>query len=171
MKKTIIIFLVLLTLVACTTQTSETPQILKYDSPQFSIDYPSDWKIKTQGPAVGFVSPSEGSTDKFLENVNVIIQPLKEDITLEKYIDSSLASLNKNLDKFSVINNEATMLSGEKAVKLVYTATKKETTAKAMQVISKKGQTFVIVTYTAFPEKYEKHLSTAEEMVKSFRMK
>lgn len=170
MKKTILIFLVLLTLVACEKQETSKKYLL-YDSPQFSINYPSDWKIKTSGPAVGFVSPSEGSDDKFFENVNVIIQPLKEDIPLEKYINSTLTSLNKNLDKFSVINNEATILSGEPAVKLVYTATKGETTAKAMQVISKKRQTFVIVTYTAFPEKYEKHLNAAEEMIKSFKMK
>ncbi|RYY43181.1 MAG: hypothetical protein EOO06_20080 [Chitinophagaceae bacterium] len=74
----------------------------------FSIKYPSEWTLDTGiGNGIEFIifSPMEGSSDRFRENVNLLIQDLQATtIDLEKFYQISEEQIKgnaKNLEGFS----------------------------------------------------------------------
>ena len=173
MKKTIflLIILVLLSTIACTKQAEiSESKFQTYNGQYYSIGYPSDWVVKTQGNVVGFVSPSESKED-FMENVNIILSQDTKNTALDAAVESTIASAKKSFDSFDVLSKEKTTVSGLPANRLVATALKQGQTLKFSQWVGKKDNTFFAITYTGFPEGYESHLTNAEQMIDSFRVK
>ena len=70
-------------------QTGSTAALIKYKKANYSISYPDTWSIDTSkqmGTELIIFSPLENESDKFRENVNVIIQDLKgQSIGLDDY--------------------------------------------------------------------------------------
>jgi len=81
-------------------QINDTFQRVKYSKGNYAIEYPSDWKIDTSrlnGIELAIFSPKENDTDRFSENVNLIIQDLiGQNMDLEKYAQISENQIRKN---------------------------------------------------------------------------
>lgn len=177
MKKIMILVLVSIMLlsVACVKETIKpatkpAAELTNYNADDFSIGYPPNWVIKTQGPVVIFVSPKENNDD-FLENLNVIVAPTEEPVTLDEYTDAGINQLKQMFTELNILNRDKMTLSGKPAIRIVYEASKDGQTNKLMQVISKSNNTFFIITYTGSLNGYERSLATAQEMIQSFRIK
>ena len=84
-------------------QTEKSSTLSNYSSDRYSIKYPSSWRIDTSnnsGTEFAIFSPKENTEDKFLENVNLIIQNLSgKNIDLDKY-----ANLSENQIKTNAID-------------------------------------------------------------------
>lgn len=177
MKKIMILVLVSIMLlsVACVKETIKPTKpetrLTNYNAADFSIGYPSDWVIKTQGPIAIFVSSKEGNTDDFLENLNVIVAAVEQPVTLDEYANAGVDQLKDMFTEFNMLSKDKTTLSGSPAIRLVYEASKDGQSNKFMQVVSKSDDKFFILTYTGSLKGYDTHLSTAQEMIASFKAK
>lgn len=74
--------------------TTTSSELKKYSDPQsrFTIGYPGDWKFedKTESAVIKMTSPSEGSEDKFSQNLNLQIEALTGGTTIEQYVKANM---------------------------------------------------------------------------------
>ena len=143
----------------------------------YSIQYPPDWELDQSGKMNStFVifSPVESDSDKFRENVNLIVQDLSGknlDLTLDQYTEISLAQIKSMLINGKVV--ESTKLKNDKQEysKLLYTGDQQDLHLEFEQyywIIS--GKAYVL-TFTAEQAKYETYRQTAENILNSFILK
>ncbi len=127
------------------------------------------------GLPVAFRRPMENPTEQFLENLNVVIEPLptdKSSISLEDYNVAGVEQLKKMFPGITVASKEESTLAGNPAIKSVYSYVTAAHGAplhlKLEQVVTMKDSKIYILTYTATEENYDKYLPLVQEMVNSF---
>ncbi len=91
----------------------------------FSVVFPHDWEIKTDGLIGGTVvqalSPLEERGDLFRENVNISVENLSKDVGLRYYREMTFENIAKALGEFREIERNEFTLDGRKAVMTVFT--------------------------------------------------
>mgnify|MGYP000941004161 CR=1 FL=1 len=89
-------------------QTIKSQDLLKYISDSYKVEYPSSWRIDTSkqgGIEFAIFSPKESADDKFLENINLIIQNLSgKNIDLDKYAAISEEQIKSNAVNLKAFN-------------------------------------------------------------------
>jgi len=137
----------------------------------FTLQYPKDWEKQAgaMGSAVLILSPREGDSDTFRENVNVLVQTLPDKMTLDQYTKLSLDQAPKLISRFDLLDQGPTQLAGRPARRVHYRGEQGVFRLEWEQVWSVlEGQAFVL-TYTAERARYGTYLRTAEAMFASFR--
>ncbi len=132
------------------------------------LKYPSDWikKENVGGVTVAFLASKTGNSDKFQENVNIIIQK-SENITLKDYVDQTVKQLSTTSDAF-LIESKETALNSNPAHKFVYKIDGPSLSIQALQIISIKNNNIYMFTYTAENAIYPDYLDKVNEMISSF---
>ena len=86
--KSITLFILLILTHSAFSQNSISTEKAKFIKDSYNIQYPKTWKLdtsKSMGVDLFIFSPLENETDKFRENVNILIQDLRgQNIDLEK---------------------------------------------------------------------------------------
>jgi len=140
------------------------------------INYPADWRQMEQEAPAGFVvsffSPPESLTDRFSENINVVLEPLELDMTAYDYAQACLRGISNGPIQF-VENSEATV-AGRQGYRWVYTGPLAipgyDISAKSMQCLTVSGRKGIVVTYTAEIDKYDKFLPIIQQMCDSLEI-
>jgi hypothetical protein len=139
----------------------------------FTIAYPSDW-TKTEGAfgsVVFFQSPSEGASDAFQENLNVLTEALGETgIGLEEYTKAGKMQIEQLMTGLDIVEEGAATLAGLPAYLIHYTGTQGVFELEFLQVWTVSEEVAFVVTYTAQVGHYETSLGAAEEMIASFSL-
>ena len=100
MRNTMFAFIIL-SLVACSSFNWDV-HIDKAN--RYSVQYPNDWAKEIRGNSILFLSPLNGSGDRFKENVNLMLQDLSQQpVTLEQYTDITKESVIANLGKQAIV--------------------------------------------------------------------
>jgi hypothetical protein len=86
-------------------------------------------------------------------------------MTLDTFVQGSINSLKKDNSDFSLIESTSTTLGGVPAHQIVFLANHK----KALTVLTIRNNVAYWLTYYSEPEKYQKFLSSAEQMISSFK--
>ncbi|MCE1246165.1 MAG: DcrB-related protein [Firmicutes bacterium] len=135
----------------------------------FSIDFPSKWEVKEKVSDVDVIalSPVEGKSDKFRENVNVIALTVPTSVTLKVFYDENVKDMKKKLKKFTVVSESNTKINGQDARKLVYTHNMYNHTMKAAAYVMLKGGKACFITCTAAPETYSKWEAEFDKIAKT----
>jgi serine/threonine-protein kinase len=137
---------------------------------RYSLEYPANWEqVYIQG-ATGFVSPFENDSDDFRENVNVMIQSLKNPMTLAEYTAMSKKQYTDAYGPKAVISMKDTTFCGYNATKGVFAIMYGDKDIKLQQIWYIKNNSAYLITFTAEPKTYEKYLPTAERITGSFKM-
>jgi hypothetical protein len=138
----------------------------------FTIQYPKDWEkqVGALGSAVVMLSPREGDSDEFRENVNVLVQMLPDKMTLDQYTELSLDQASKLITGFDLLDQGSTQLAGRPARRIHYRGEQGAFRLEWEQVWTVLGGQAFIVTYTADRDRYDTYLRTAEAMFASFRL-
>ncbi len=93
----------------------------------FTIKYPATWEMNHTGQkGLSFVviSPLEGATDKFRENLSFVIQSMKnDDSTLEDFVGDNTSQILEMIDNSKMLKNEEKMIGKIKYREVVYTGT------------------------------------------------
>lgn len=91
----------------------------------FTLQYPSTWEMNHTGQrGLSFVviSPLEGETDKFRENLSFVIQSMKaDDSTLEDFVEDNTSQILDMIDNSKMLKNEEKMIGDIKYREVVYT--------------------------------------------------
>ena len=131
------------------------------------INYPSSWTRRddTTGTLkVLFQSPKEDPTDPFLDALGVAVNETSGNMTLQKFIEVSIAQTRRENSDFKQLESTPTTLSGLPAHQIVYLANN----LKWLVVVTVRKNIFYWLQYCSEPEKYQKFLSSVEQMVSSF---
>ncbi len=81
---------------------AENPNRYVNDKDKFSIEFPESWEVKENyyGTTVMALCPLENNFDNFRENINVVVESLPSNTSLNDYFSSSIKSL-KQLNNFN----------------------------------------------------------------------
>jgi ribosomal protein L40E len=137
--------------------------------PEFKvkINYPSTWirRDDTTGSLkVMFQSPKEDPTDQFLDALGVAVDETSGNMNLQKFIEVSIAQTRRENKDFKQLESTPTTLSGLPAHQIVYLANN----LKWLVVVTVRKNVFYWLQYCSEPEKYQKFLSSVEQMISSF---
>ena len=140
----------------------------------FKIEYPDNWELNKSGQmGTKFIlfSKLSNSTDKFRENVNLIIQDLTgSNITLDKYVE-----ISENQIKTLVVNGriiESKRISDKEFEyhKMIYTGKQGVFDLKFIQyywVIDNKA---FVLTFTAEINEFDNFVQIGEKIMNSFKI-
>jgi hypothetical protein len=89
----------------------------------FSIDFPPDWEVREgeMGLDVIALSPPEGPSDQFRENVSVASSPMSTPLSADAILDANIPNMIKVITDFKPAERSYVELGGIKAARLNYT--------------------------------------------------
>lgn len=141
----------------------------------YSIAVDKAMRIDTAGTSMAdFIAffPLQSETDKFGENMNVVMEPTNGvDVTLEEYVRLSLAQLKQYFGDIAIIENKSiTTKNGLQFHKLVYTASMNNFQLQFEQrYISTADYTYVL-TFTAEQSQFAAYKEKAGKILDSFKL-
>ncbi|HYT79627.1 MAG TPA: hypothetical protein VEQ37_10305 [Actinomycetota bacterium] len=118
--------------------------------------------------AVALLSPLEGSSDDFRENV--IVQTLPDKMTLDEYTKLSLDQAPKLITGLDLLDQGSTILAPSPARHVHYRGQQGVFRLEIRQVWTVQDENAFVLTYSAEREQYAADLPTAEAMFASFRL-
>lgn len=155
--------------------TTTSSELKKYSDPQtrFTIGYPADWKFedKTESAVIKITSPSEGSGDKFSQNLNLQIETLASATTIEQYVKANMDGVKEIVKGYREVSAMYFNRNGAKAYQIVYKGKYGEMTydiqIKQLFCISN-GKGFVL-TYVSKEDERDAFETTANKIFNSFK--
>ena len=138
---------------------------------KFSIKYPDNWEPKEVATAIAFLSPLDGTKDKFRENVNVMVQDLKtHPMDLSEFTELTRKQIKLHAGNDAILGEKRLTFAGQPAEQFIYKATIQEVDLKFKQYWFIKGTNAFVLTYTAEPQQYERYEDVGTEMLDSFKL-
>lgn len=141
----------------------------------YTISYPSDWRIdtsKVMGSDAFFFSPKDNDTDKFSENVNVIMQDLKGmNIDLDRFVEISEGQIKTLITDGQLLESKRLSADGKEYHRLLYTARQGIYNLKTLQYYFVADEKAFVVTLVTEADKYEKYEKLGAKILNSFKLK
>ncbi|MDR2917193.1 MAG: hypothetical protein LBV74_20555 [Tannerella sp.] len=174
--KYLFISLTFVFLIACSqkikkAEIQNVPEILEdwhsFDNDFFSIRYPRNWE-KQRGPegtVFCILSTPSSPVDTFRENVNLVIEELTKEITLDRYAALSLKNIG---NKYKVTDERKYAANGQE---YYYLKLKERDGIFLEQNYFIKGKRAYILTFTYEPQEQESVKTDGDKIMKSFRLK
>lgn len=168
MKKIISLILVLmiLSLVACSTTETTVPagmKVLSDESAEYNLYIPENWKIDTNmGVPAAYYEGSQSGND--FSNISFVA--FSGEDSQEAFWEKNIESIKTTFpDAEFEIEAENTLAGQEPAVRYVYKASVAGTQYKYMQMSIYKDGVLYLFTYTALPEYYSEHYGDSSKEV------
>ena len=154
----------------------ETSLVYANFSQRINLSYPASWKVLERSDESGFlvmfVSAAEGMDDPFLENLNLIIENLPKIVSLDAYVEFSLAQMRQF--PVQVLESTRSTLGGLMAQRVLFSGPLPlpmgPFQGKYLGYWAVRGAKSYCTTYTAQANKYEKFLPTIEQMLSSLEI-
>lgn len=141
----------------------------------FKIQYPNKWTIDTSrrmGTEFFIFSPKENATDKFLENVNLIIQDISgQNIDLDKYAEISKDQIT-TMAIGSKIHEAKKIKKGKtEYYKIIYEMTQGTLKVKLEQYYFVTDTRAFVLTLTTELSKFANFKTVGEAVLNSFQLR
>ncbi|MGD1841373.1 MAG: hypothetical protein ACFB0B_10825 [Thermonemataceae bacterium] len=148
-----------------------TWQSLKQEN--FSIDYPSNWRVDQSGnmnTSLLLFSPLNSSSDAFSENINLMVQAVPDDATLEAFVASAEESLKATIVDCTILSSE-TVGKGIDAYQVMHFEGKFGKFLLHWEQHSrvKNGAAYVL-TFTAEQTEVKSYSAVSEQILTSFKV-
>ncbi|MFZ0554990.1 MAG: DcrB-related protein [Nitrososphaeraceae archaeon] len=146
-------------------ENSSNVNYLVYEDPSsgIRIKYPSNWNVLEQlgnisgnNILVDFYHTGINGTLGYSENANIIVSsPHNMDPdSLDKFTNSTIQVLARNLNNFTLHDSDSTIVSGLPAHKITYTIPGNQSETKQTQAWAVKGNKWIVFSYSAEPSAY-----------------
>lgn len=147
-----------------------------YKDPQgfFRLKYPADWGLmeNVNGAAVVLYTPLENDLDFFQENINVAIQQVGPDRNIKEYAQVAIDQLTAVFETNVVmIESQPIYLNDLPAHQIIFLGKGPQATLKYKIIIALKGQTAILLTYTAIESTYDTYIGKVDRVFRSFKEK
>ncbi|HJS53947.1 MAG TPA: hypothetical protein VJ765_05365 [Chitinophagaceae bacterium] len=156
----------------CFSQADSTSQMISISRNNYKLQYPGAWSIDTSkkmGADLFVSSPSEDETDKFSENVNVLIQDLQGlNIDLEKYKQITEKQITELATDGEIIQSSIMKNATGEYFKIIYTMSQGKFKIKIVSVCVMEGDKAYLATFSSELDKYEKFRKIGEQILNSF---
>ena len=139
----------------------------------FSISFPASWKAQrgVKGARVVIVSPREGASDKFRENVTVFANELPPDWTLEEAFTRSIDLAKTVQPHFKEQERGLVSIGGREAMWIIFSSKVGKLKAQYMLHFFINDNRSYLVSCTSTPDEFPEYRRTFEKIVQSFRSK
>jgi len=139
----------------------------------YKLQYPSSWTVDTSkrmGPEFFIFSPRENDTDRFQENVNLLVQDLTgQNIDLDKYAKITEEQIKELAIEGTIYESKKIFKPGKSDYyKMVYGMTQDVFKLKIEQYYFIKNDKAFIMTFTAELNKFDSFLPAGEQILNSF---
>lgn len=146
-----------------------------HSNDQFSISYPVDWELKTDGSTavqLYVLSPLTSEEDLFMENVNVLIQDLKgQGIDLAKYISISEAQIPEMIPEGKIIESETKKSKTGAYHRIVFSGLQNDFSLTFLQYYFVRNEKAFVLTLTCEKTQYDAYKDLGEKIMSSFSFK
>jgi serine/threonine-protein kinase len=168
------LFVFFLLLPFCLFAQDTTMQWRNYQKLNFSIDYPTNWKL-VQNPHKGIrfllLSPSESPKDSFQENVNLVEEDISgKNLNLKSYTELTIEQIKSNLFQNCQLIESTLIKSDIDHHKLIYKAIYQGRQLKYEQYFWVIDNKAFVLTFTAEEIKFEAYKALAEKILNSFKI-
>jgi len=154
----------------CFAQTETTKSSFSKDN--YKIEYPKSWRLDTSrliGTEFFLFAPLENQTDKFSENVSLIIQDLAgQNINLENYKTITDKQLTDFATDPTIFESVIKTINDKEYFRIVYVMTQGKSRLKITSICFIKNDKAYLITFTTELEKYEMYKKIGEEILNSF---
>ena len=150
-----------------------------YEGDNFSLQIPADWEI--------FEQDSEGDIEEFIfivpeesedfdandhlysTNVNIIVERIEAEFTMEEYVDIVLMQLETRLEEFELLQRQDILIAGESGESIEYTGiTRSDEELLWQEWITIENNSAYVITYTAREEIYGDYRDEVQQILDSF---
>ncbi len=145
------------------------------DDSLYTIKYPENWEMNYTGQfGLSFVviSPAEDASDKFRENISLVIQSMKnDDSSLEDFVGDNTAQIMEMIEDSKLLNNNESKIGNQVYREVAYSGKQ-----NGLEIINTQryfyhdGLAFVL-TYTCQQGKQDKFNGIAKELIESIKLK
>lgn len=147
----------------------------KYEKNEYSVQYPSDWKLDVSGQMQSsfiIISPLESTEDSFGENVNLIIQDLAgKNIDLNLYTEISEEQVRTLLPNSSIVESKRVKDGTHEYHKLIYTGEQGGRELVFEQYYNIWEDKAYVLTLTTTKSTATQYKETGEKILNSFLLK
>ncbi|MBK8442240.1 MAG: hypothetical protein IPL35_01995 [Sphingobacteriales bacterium] len=142
---------------------------------KYAIKYPSNWEVNKSGQmGTSFIlfSPLSNESDKFKENVNLLIQDLTGyDLNLDQYVEISEGQIKTMLTEGQIISSERKKKDKQEYQKVIYTGKQGIYDLKFEQYYWVIDNQAFVLTLTGEKEEFDKYQDIGEKILNSFEIK
>ncbi len=134
------------------------------DERAYRFFIPDSWVVNERTDATAAYA---SNTDRSNVNVQMYMTSSPTE-TVQLYFEGMEQSYKEIFSAYSLIASEKIEMGGMPGYKYVFEATSGGQDYKVMQAITRKGDMFYCITYTALEENFEMHTADVEKMIKEF---
>jgi len=146
-----------------------------FDESDYSIQYPENWELDKSGRMgmnLVLMSKQSSQQDNFKENVNLVIQDLKDqNMNLDNYVELSEGQIKTMLTNSVLIESKRKHANESEFHKVIFTGVQGIYNLKFEQYYFIKNGKAYVLTLTCEEVKFEDYKETGEEIMNSFRLK
>lgn len=148
---------------------------VKHQSDWFSIEYPETWELNTAGLAGAeffLFAPLSSKTDRFRENVNLLVQDLAGmGLNLDSYTELSETQVKTLFEDSKILLSERIQGKLGEHHRIIYSGTQGEFNLKFEQYYLIKDDKAIILTLTCEETEFNKYKESGERLLDSFKLK
>ncbi len=155
---------------------TEIPENWKLlDESGYSIQYPDTFELNKSGQmGMSFLilSKQTSANDLFRENINLIIQDLSgQNITLDDYVKISENQINTLISEGNLIESKRFSDKNKEFHRMIYSGKQGQLNLKWQNLFWIVNKKAYVLTLTCEVNQYDKYVSTAEKIMKTFIIK
>lgn len=139
----------------------------------FTLDYPTGWVVEElpgQPAVLVALFQRQSAGDGFAENVNVLLEELPSGVSLERYTEANVESLERAFSNFEVLEDREEPIGAVPAHWIRYDADEQGRRLSFLQAWLVDGDRGFVLSYTGEGESFETYLTDAEAILRSFRL-
>lgn len=136
------------------------------------IKYPSNWeRSKISQDQVTFIAPRESDSPSFPAGLGIKSHNISSaDSTLDSLAKGIITDLKQDTRDFTLLSSGQSKLNSLDAYEISFSATDDNDAKRtAMQIVVKPENLVYVITYKAYPEKYESYLPIIQSMLDSLK--
>ena len=144
-----------------------------YEGDGYSFSYPASWipsEPATRLVDVVISAPPAALQDGVLPNINVVVEPLRLELSTDQYYLASKQIVAGVFAGFELIDQGRTRIDGQPAWWMEYRWDSQGTALRQRQAYQVRGDTGYVITFTAPPSAFEEHLGSQLIVEESFRI-
>jgi eukaryotic-like serine/threonine-protein kinase len=139
----------------------------------FTIEYPAGWtaeEVTDQSGVVVTIFARRSARDGFAENVNVLLEQLPPNVTLEQYTQANVTNLDRAFPDAMVIEEGDRNVGPYAGHWIHYEAEQQGRRVSLLQAWLVDGERAFVLSYTGEGDDFEEYRPDAEAILQSFRL-
>ncbi len=177
MKQFIAVFAVALLVSSCSSDAQKADSekdMVKVDRPDYSISFSKEWEsAPNKNPTIDLLitAQPDGKTDRFSENINILIQPIGDTMNLDQFGELTKRQLGTMVPGSELTSSTVTKKNGSDCLQMEYKAPMNGLKLQFVQDVYLKNNKVYILTFSAEQSSYPAYKSMAQKVLNTFKLK